>query len=224
MLGYFWGKFDDPVIRRLSLPLNLGLVLAIVVVTGELARRLVVWRVVIGATLAGMFVFSLPAMARHAYSTDYYVGRETDWRREFIARHPEKDYLVIDNSSIIWITHQVSSTPVLQALQHKENIEFCARNHVFSAIYVFQSFKVDEATGALTIEPDDDLGPAYRLETVWQKRFTAERASRLSRVVSIAPGPADRPPPPAPAMAGLSKDEREKIRQQYLETFIKKLP
>lgn len=224
MLGYFWGKFDDPVIRRLSLPLNLALVLAIVVVTGELARRVLVWRVVFGAALAGLFVFSLPAMARHAYTLDYYVGRETDWRREFIARHPEKDYLVIDNSSIIWITHEVSSTPVTQALLHKENIEFCERNHVFSAIYVFQSFRANEQTGALTIEPDDDLGPNYRLETVWQRRFTPVRVSRISRVVSIAPGPTEKPPPPARPLAELSREAREKVRQQYLDTFIKKLP
>ncbi|MDI1249762.1 MAG: glycosyltransferase family 39 protein, partial [Lacunisphaera sp.] len=119
LLCYFWGRFDDPVIRRLSLPFNLTLVLAVVTVATEMNWRGQVWRILAALVGAGFFAHSLPAMARHDYSLDYYVGREMDWRREFIAAHPERDYLVIDNNSIIWITHQVSATPVLQALDHK---------------------------------------------------------------------------------------------------------
>jgi hypothetical protein len=223
MLGYFWGKFDDPVIRRLSLPLNLALVLAVVVVTGELARRAGVWRAVILAVLAGLFTHSLPSMARHDYTLDYSAGRETGWRRQFIAAHPEKDYLVIDKDSIIWVTHQVSSTPVQQALEHKENIVFTFRNRIFSAVYAFQRFTVDERTGALTVDHDDDLGPDYQLEPVWERRFTPLRVSRISRVVAVKDGPTA-PPPPAPPLADLTKDAREKIRRDYLDTFIRKLP
>ena len=74
-------------------------------------------------------------MARHDYSLDYYVGREMEWRREFIAAHPERDYLFIDNNSIIWITHKVSGTPMQQANQKKDIIAFNLRNRIFSAIY-----------------------------------------------------------------------------------------
>ncbi|MFI5355148.1 MAG: glycosyltransferase family 39 protein, partial [Desulfobaccales bacterium] len=123
MLCYFWGKFDDPVIRRLSLPLNLCLVLAVVAVAAEFGReRRWLWPGLIALTGTGLFAFSLPAMARHGYTLDYYIGRETDWRREFIASHPERDYLFIDNSSIVWITHLVSATPMIQATMHKENL------------------------------------------------------------------------------------------------------
>jgi hypothetical protein len=120
MLCYFWGKFDDPVIRRLSLPLNVALVIGVVVAVRELAG-LRALRVAAGLAVVGLFAHSLPAMARHEYSMEYYVGRETAWRREFIAAHPERDYLVIDNNSIFWVAHLVSATPVLQATSHKEN-------------------------------------------------------------------------------------------------------
>lgn len=224
MLCYFWGRFDDPVIRRLSLPLNLALVIAIVTVAAEMSGRGRVWTVLAVLTGAGFFAHSLPAMARHDYSLDYYVGRETEWRREFIAAHPERDYLFIDQDSIMWITHQVSATPIRQALERKENIIFNARNRIFTAIYVFQRYTVDPTTGRLTLPVADDLGPDYQLETVWERRFTPLTVSRISRVVSIREGPTTVPVAAPKPLESLSAAEQEKIREQYLDRFIKRLP
>lgn len=225
LMCYFWGKFDDPVIRRLSLPLNLALVLAVVVVAAEAARaRAWVWRLLTVAAVGGIFAHSLPAMARHDYTQDYYIGRETDWRREFIAAHPEKDYLFIDNSSIMWITHLVSATPMTQALLHKENLVFHARNHTFSAIYAFQRLDVDPDSGRQTVQASDDLGPDYQLETVWERRFTPLTVSRISRVVSIREGPTAAPRRVPAPLEKLTPAQLEKVRQQYFENFIKRLP
>jgi hypothetical protein len=222
LMCYFWGKFDDPVIRRLSLPLNLFLAIAVIVVASEF--RLKLWRGLAGLTIAGMFAFSLPAMARHDYSLDYYVGREMEWRREFISTHPEKDYLFIDNNCIIWITHMVSGTPIQQALDHKGNILFNLRNRIFSSIYVFQRYTVDPATGGLNLPAEDDLGPDYTLETVSERRFTPLTVSRISRVVAITEGATTPPASSALAKVKRSPEEMEKIREQYLENFIKRLP
>eukprot|EP01031_Cornospumella_fuschlensis_P006831 gene6831-8492_t len=41
LMCYFWGKFDDPVIRRLSLPTHLGLVLAILAILPQIAGAVV---------------------------------------------------------------------------------------------------------------------------------------------------------------------------------------
>lgn len=224
LMCYFWGKFDDPVIRRLSLPFNLWLVLAIVIVAAEFGReRRWLWRGLGLVTLAGFFTHSLPAMARHDYTLDYYIGRECEWRREFIAAHPERDYLFIDNSSIIWITHQVSATPMLQAREHKENLVFHFRNHSFSSVYVFQRFDVDPASGRLTVQRDDDLGPDYQLETLLERRFTPLAISRISRVISIREGPTT-PPQMAAPLEKLTPAQLEKVRKEYFENFIKRLP
>lgn len=224
LLCYFWGKFDDPVIRRLSLPLNLTLVLAVVTVAAEMNWRGRIWRILAVVSGVGFFAHSLPAMARHGYSIEYYVGREMEWRREFITAHPERDYLFIDNNSIIWITHLVSATPVRQAIEQKGNIIFNLRNHIFSAIYVFQRLTIDPDTGKASVPVEDDPGPDYQLETVWERRFTPLTVSRISRVLSIREGPAAAPVPPAAPLAKLTPAEREKIREAYLQNFIKRLP
>ncbi|MFI5336527.1 MAG: hypothetical protein ACHQ5A_07070, partial [Opitutales bacterium] len=149
---------------------------------------------------------------------------ETDWRREFIASHPERDYLFIDNSSIVWITHLVSATPMIQATMHKENLVFHFRNHSFTNMYVFQRLLVDPDTGRATVQPDDELGPDYQLETVMERRFTPLTISRISRVVSIREGPTAPPHRAAAAIEKLSPAQLEEVRKKYFEQYVKRLP
>jgi len=224
LLCYFWGRFDDPVIRRLSLPLNLWLVLAIVTVAAQAVRWPKIWAVLLGLSGLGIAAYSLPSMSRHDYSLDYYVGREMEWRREFIKAHPEKDYLFIDNDAIIWITHLVSATPVQQSLNHKDRILFNFQNHTFTAIYVFQRYEVDPATGRLSVQKEYDLGPDYTLEKYWERRFTPLTVSRISRVTAIAGGATTTPATPPSPLAKLSPAEREQARQDYFQQLIKRLP
>jgi hypothetical protein len=225
MLCYFWGRFDDPVIRRLSLPLNLWLVLAIITATAELFPRWAGrWRTLTLLTGIGLFAYSLPSMSRHDYSMDYYVGREMEWRREFMAAHPEKDYLFIDNNAVIWITHLVSGTPMQQALEHKDIIRFNQQNRTFGAFYAFQRYNIDPGTGQAVVQKEDDLGPDFELETYWERRFTPLTVSRISRIVAIKPGPTT-PPLRAPApMEKMTPEEREKARQEYFDRMVKRLP
>ncbi len=224
MLFYFWGRFDDPVIRRLSLPLNLWLVIGVVTVAGQFSRFKWTWPVLLAVTGIGIFSSSLPSMARHDYSLDYYVGREAEWRREFMTSHLEKDYLFIDPDALIWITHQVSATPVQQALNNKGIILFNFRNRTFTAFYVFQRYAVEPAGGRLSVQPEYDLGPDYQLETVWERRFTPLTVSRISRIVSIKDGETTLPQKAPSPVVELTPAEREKIRQEYFEQLIKRLP
>ena len=201
------------------------MVIAVITAASELNWRGRVWPLLAVVVGAGFFAHSLPTMARHGYSSEYYVGREMDWRREFIAAHPERDYLFIDNNSIIWITHLVSATPIRQAIDQKGNIIFNLRNRIFSAIYVFQRLSVDPDTGRLSVPAEDDPGPDYQLETVWERRFTPLTVSRISRVVSIREGPTVPPATVKPAAAAkMTPAELEKIRARFFEEFIKKLP
>ncbi len=224
MMCYFWGKFDDPVIRRLSLPTHLWLVLSILYVLPEFQQKLAPKLLVALAALA-MIVQGVPSMAAHAYNQEYLAGLETAWRRDFIAAHPRKDYLAIDNDSVLWITHQVSATPVEQASHRKEAIIFHWKNRTFSDIFVFQRFTVDPANNKLTLREGDDLGPSYVLEPVQEERLQLLTLSRISRVKAIL-ADGNVPVPLSATDHVLPKDpaEQEKIRNAYLENFLRQLP
>jgi len=225
LMCYFWGKFDDPIIRRLSLPTHLWLVVSVMTVLPQFAA-VGFQRFLLGVAAFGIIVSGVPSMAAHAYTQEYLPGRETEWRRQFIADQPRHDYLMIDNDSILWIAHQVSATTVIQAQRRRDAVVFHMRNRTFSAVYVFQRYNIDPQTGKMTLREGDDLGPSFVLEPVREERLQTLTLTRISRVTEVKQGAVSLTAPPTGAPPVVPKDraEIEKLRKAYLENFIKQLP
>ncbi|MDB6093297.1 MAG: hypothetical protein JWM32_859 [Verrucomicrobia bacterium] len=225
MMCYFWGKFDDPIIRRLSLPTQLWLVVAVLTVLPQFAAA-GFQRFLIGVAAFGVVASGVPSMAAHAYTQEYLPGREIAWRRQFIADQPRKDYLMIDNDSIMWISHQISATSVTEAIRRRDALVFHLRNHTFSTIYVFQRFNVDPETGRMTLRDGDDLGPNFVLEPVREERMQFLTLTRMSRLVAVKDGKevVAWPQPAKEVTVPKDRAEIERLRKEYLENFIKQLP
>lgn len=224
MMCYFWGKFDDVVIRRLSLPTHLGLVVAVVAVLPQLAKPAVM-RGLLGVAALALLARSVPSMAAHAYSQEYIPGRETAWRREFMRAQTRPDYLMIDNDATLWVTHRVSATPTVVAVKRQVDIAFHLRNRTFSDVYVFQRYLIDPDTGKMTLREGDDLGPAFVLEPVAERRLQFLTLSRISRVKEIrANGEVTSAPDPVAQPVPRNRAEVEKARALFLESYMKQLP
>lgn len=224
LMCYFWGKFDDPVIRRLSLPTHLGLVLAILAILPQIAGAAVA-RGLLAVAVFAVISLGVPSMAAHAYSQEYLPGRETAWRRVFIAEQPRRDFLMIDNDSILWIAHQISATPIVQARGRRDALIFHMRNRTFSDVLVFQRFNIDPETGKKTLRKDDDLGPDFVLEPVREERLQTLTLTRISRVKSITNnGTTANGPDPTDHPVAKDRAEIERQRRAYLENFLKQLP
>ena len=227
LMIYFWGQFDHPVIRRLSLPLHFLMLLAILVVIARWIRWRHIWSVTCGAALLALFVQGLPAMAKRAYEKDYTPGVEMAWRTEFLHRFPNRDYLFMDQDSVFWITQQIAATPIKQAQKRKEGLMYHLRNHSFSAMYVFQRYMVDDQTGKLSLDPNDDLGVGFELEPFWEKRITTLMIGRISRITAIndqaetAHATEYAEPPDGP---NRTAEQLQKAKSLYLENWIKQLP
>lgn len=227
LMVYFWGQFDHPVIRRLSLPVHLLFAIAIVTVGASLFRSVRGWQIATAGAVAALVFQGMPMMARQAYAWDYTPGIEMAWREEFLRQYPQRDYLFIDQDATFWITQRMPATPIKQAAERKDGLAYHLRNHSFSALYVFQRFSADPDTGRLTLDPADDIGPDFELEPVLQKRIATLHLARISRVTAIR----DRgavvaragyvAPSAGPTM---SKEELEKASAVYLEKWIKQLP
>jgi hypothetical protein len=223
MMCYFWGQFSDPIIRRLSLPTHLWMVVAILAVLPQFPNPKVV-RTLLAVVLLGLIAQGVPSMAAQAYNQEYLAGLETAWRRRFIADQPLKDYLVIDNDSILWIAHKVSSTTTYAASKRQEDFAFFMRNHVYSNIYVFQRYTIDADTGKMTLRDGDDLGPDFVLEPVRAERLMILTQTRISRVVEIRDGKRVLTKPEPDHVLPKDKDAVERARQAYLENYLKRLP
>lgn len=225
LMAYFYGQFDDVVIRRLSLPTQLGLVVAVLAVLPQFSNPRIV-RGLLFVAVFGLLSRSVPSMAAHAYSQEYLPGKETAWRRQFIAEQERADYLVIDNDSILWLAHKVSATPIFQARgPRRDALVFLMRNRAFSNIYVFQRYNIDADTGKMTLRNGDDLGPDFVLETVREERLQTLTLSRLSRLKEIRQaGTSLTAPDPVAREVPKDRAEIEKARRAYLENYVKMLP
>lgn len=229
LMLYFWGQFDHPVIHRLSLPTQLLMLVALLVVLGRmLPFRPWVWNsalLVAGASLLG---WSLPVMAKNSYGRIYTPGLAYAWRAQFLEQVADRQVLVIDRDTQFWITQKISATPVAQAELRKDGIAFHLRNRSFSEIYVFQAIKFDEATGIEEVEPEDVLSPAFELAPVAQLRLAIGHLARISRVTAIRLGDKVVTQPAWPTatrpVINLTADQSEAARQAYLDNWLKQLP
>jgi hypothetical protein len=132
---------------------------------------------------------------------------------------------MLDNDTSLWITHEVSATPIVRAKERPEAIAFNLRNRMFSGIYAFQRFDIKESTGELVVKPDDDLGPAYELETVAERTFRIDGLSRLSRVKSIRREDGIKvEAAPIASMIDVKATERDAREKMLLEQWLKNLP
>jgi hypothetical protein len=223
MMCYFWGQFDDAIIRRLSLPTQLWMVVAIFAVLPQFPKPAVI-KTLFGIVVLGILAQGVPSMAAHAYNQEYLAGLETAWRRQFIADQPRKDYLVIDNDSILWVAHEVSATTVEEARKRSADLAFFMRTHTYSNIFVFQRYLIDADTGKMTLRDGDDLGPNYVLEPVRAERLMTLTQTRISRLVEILDGKKVISQPAPDQVVPKDKAQIEKARAAYLENFLKRLP
>lgn len=188
MLCYFWGKWDDPIIRRLSLPTHLLLVLALVhawAAAPALAKR---WGILVG--LAGFQIvgWSLPTMARQSYNAENFAARTVVWLQGYAkaATAAGKHILVVDPAAdLMWFLHDQSS--INPFLMSKRIEEFCYHfeRRTFDEVYVVQRLAIDMKQAQRTVSIDHDLGPGAELELVAERTFAPYYVIRLSRIVSL---------------------------------------
>ena len=77
----------------------------------------------------------------------------------------------------------------------------------------------------MTLRDGDDLGTNFVLEPVREQRLLMLTLTRISRIKEIRQGPVTVVgPDPANHPVPKSRAEIDKLRQAYLENFLKQLP
>ncbi|HYC73100.1 MAG TPA: glycosyltransferase family 39 protein [Opitutaceae bacterium] len=186
MLCYFWGKWDDPVIRRLSLPAHVLLVVAVLFVWPRLLG--VAWRWPALAALGAVIFFSLtvPASAMHRFTRDNFAARTTNWLGGYIRQLQDKRVLAIDNNAgLQWFLYAQSSVNPARLSESWEGYAYHFRIRTFDDYFVVQRVGHDLRTGEKFVSWEDDIGPAFELELIEEKAFAPMYLVRLSRVKAV---------------------------------------
>ena len=186
MLCYFWGHFDDPIIRRLSLPAHLLFVLSFLFIYPRLVAHRARWAGLMVATVAYILACTIPVTAIHRYTQENFAARTNAWLSEFIDQLGDQPALAIDNGAALqWLIHRKASIAVDAIVQRPEAYLFHFKNHSFNPFLAVQRVGVDFNTGTRFPTMDDDLGDGFQLETVAEISFSPVYHVRISRVVSV---------------------------------------
>ena len=186
MLCYFWGRWDDPIIRRLSLPAHILLIFAFIFVLPRLTRHRQRWSVLIGVVLVYIVSVTIPASAMHRFTQENFAARTTNWLGGYIRALGAKSVLAIDNNAgLQWFLYRKSSiNPVALSLR-PEAFLYHYRRHSFDEIIVVQRVGLELRPNQRFISVVDDLGPGIQLELIEEKAFAPSYLVRISRVVGV---------------------------------------
>jgi hypothetical protein len=185
VLCVFWGHWDDPMVSRFSLPLQLLLLLLLLRSTVEFlnSRPLPKWALL----LAGMWIvfFGAPASAR-LYQTDHCItSREYAWLFQYLADKDPETTLTLCGSFVGPVLHNMPAIDIGTATNRRWQIKTCLDEGVYREIIVMQRFKIDFKSGKFLEAGPSVLGDGFKLETIAEKRFHPDLITRLSRIVDV---------------------------------------
>lgn len=186
MLCYFWGRWDDPIIRRLSLPAHLLLIIGIIVVWPQLISHRRRWQILAGVSAVYLMSFTLPSNAMHRYTQQNFAARTANWVERHVQALGDQTAVAIDrNAGLVWILHDKSSVTSQAIVGRPEAFALHFRNHSFQNFFLIQRVVPDVKTGARMVDGGDDFGDAMQLETVEEHAFAPLYLVRLSRIVAV---------------------------------------
>lgn len=186
MLCYFWGRWDDPVIRRLSLPAHVLFVLATLLVWPNLVKRASNWKILTAIGALSFVVITIPASAMHRFSQENFAARTNQWLAEYIRSRPDKRLLAIDNNAgLQWFLYKQSSINPARMAESWEGYVKHFKWRTFDEYLIVQLSGIDLTNGNRLISWEDNFGDALELELIEEKAMSPLYLVRLSRVKAV---------------------------------------
>ena len=184
LLTYYYGTFDAHICRRFLLPFHLGLFLAFLLVLKQtFAQRPLLRRGLVATSTLCLLSLSFPIVWSGVGMSTYLIGKEVEWRLDFIARHKGSRYMVIDNLSALWNTHGATAQMFETANSDPRLLHRLLDPREGRPIYVYQRLASRPGEAQLQPRAEEVLPPLFKLEPVEERRFRDSELCRISRIV-----------------------------------------
>ena len=186
ILCYFWGKWDDPVIRRLSLPAHVLLIVAVAFVWAQIFKQRRAWDVLIFLAGAHIAFFAAPASARHVFTQENFAAAVCNWVSDYIEENvPGSAFSVDDLAGHVWFLHRKSNINPERLSINWEGYATHFEGRSFSDYLVVQRIMLDQTTGERSVSLKDDFGGGLELEPLAERTFAPFYVVRISRVKAV---------------------------------------
>jgi hypothetical protein len=198
VLCVYWGHWNDPMVSRFSLPIQLLMLILMLRSTVQFlkSRPLPKWALL----FAGLWIvfFAAPASSRHYQTNHSITAREYAWFTEYLSHKDPATTLVVSGSITGPVLYNMPSIGIGTARASRWKIKTCLDEGVYREIIVLQRFEIDLSSGKYLEAGETKLGAGFKLETIAEKVFHPALITRISRIVGV--DDTNGPPP-----AGLEK-------------------
>lgn len=192
---YHWGRAEDPVVARLTLPLQAIFALAAAWLAGAVARR---WRPFRNGALAFAVAAAVyvapPASSNHHLERVLFPILRQQAIEDFVRGQPTKDILVLADNPLNFIIGEIYAMPISLANEQPELIRRYLDGRLVSAVYVAREFHQTE-------DRPDGYDRATRLSERFDVELVEERFRQPGQRWQLYRLRAVLPPPAAGAIA-----------------------
>jgi hypothetical protein len=194
VLGYvflvwnlFWGKWDEPVVERFSLPLQLAFTWCIMYMAAHFARgrkvpvallaALGVWSVVSASTVSSL------AFATHD-SPSYLPF---NFARDYVLKNADTSVLVVCRSTLMFTLYGRPSISEAQANRSPEKLMRARDLGLYKDVWVIQDVTINRRLNAWVETRECRLDRRLVLQPLTEFAYSPETHLRISRVVGFDP-------------------------------------
>lgn len=210
LLFYFWGKWDDPMVTRLSLPFHLMFILFLGVLWDRFRISDKVWRYgIIPCVLVSLLVSISVRVRGEATGRMISAGSFTFMTKEIQRLSHGNKALVISDSPMGPILYGFPSISNNVAVQVPEKVAWLYRSAYYQDIYVVEQFhvwpdgrvgthyginymgtnkEVGERLAPIIGLRDEGLEKYFKFKVISSKRVSSVMQVRISKIVGIRPG------------------------------------
>lgn len=209
LLGYGW-EFDNPVIRRLSLPLHIPLVIASGYLLFHAVQNKTFHKVAAFAIGLYYLAYVIPVTNRLHYSKTYTAGLEFKAAEQFLNDYSDQRMLVIADNAGFFILYGCDALSSALANHRLDAIDFFINQPGSPPVYYFQRMVYDPVKMEYRTSGKGRLDESFKLEPIWERHVTEMRKVRVSRITDVE---------------GVEQEAREyETTNEYLKHWGRMLP
>lgn len=213
LMFYYWGKLDDPMVSRLSLPLILAGIMAVPLFLAGVfgSRPLPKWIPII--CLLHLGTYTLPSNVKHEGTQRLYPSLSLDYALEQLGSRPDTELnFVYGRSSISFAAWGYATSYPESLFLDPHKVNWVLGNGMYDNVFLVQEYTIDTKTGEERETGNVALDSFFEKEILSERWIYPRLVVRFSRVLSAHP---------ASEEALAEWKERMSVDEAYFENFVR---
>jgi hypothetical protein len=184
---FFWGHWDEPIVARFSLPLQLAFVWCILYVAVELLRGRRLPGVVLAIFGVYAVVSSAPVSSRAFATSEHQSYLAYRWVRQYLQAHADPSVLVITRATVMCTLFGQPSVPMGIVNVAPEKVIESQKLGMYREVWAVQEVAINHRYNTWLEYPSARLDQRLVLQTLAEYPIRPEIHIRISKVVGFDP-------------------------------------